>query len=102
SYNQNLELSWVNERAGLSASLYLQKTTDGFGQLTFLDASVLTSRYENYFKQYTTGLNINYVFEKLNWWQNDLSANLYHVNSKGIQEGIGVRSQWSCYLQSNN
>uniref|UniRef100_F4C9T4 TonB-dependent receptor n=1 Tax=Sphingobacterium sp. (strain 21) TaxID=743722 RepID=F4C9T4_SPHS2 len=102
SYNQNLELSWVNERAGLSASLYLQKTTDGFGQLTFLDESVLTSRYENYFKQYTTGLNINYVFEKLNWWQSDLSVNLYHVNSKEIQEGIGVRSQWSCYIQSNN
>ena len=90
SSNLDLGYGFKVERFQLFADAYATYMKDFITQITTMRNNLLITTYINTPFDFKTGLDLNVRYVPLHWFDVTLSSNTYHVDIKGIQEGIQI------------
>ena len=90
SSNLDLGYGFKGERVQLFADAYANYTKDFITQITTIRNDLLITTYINTPSDFKTGLDLNVKYAPLRWFDITVSANTYHVNIKGIIEGMPI------------
>ena len=90
STNLDLGYGFKGERVQLFADAYANYTKDFITQITTIRDDLLITTYINTSSDFKTGLDLNVKYAPLRWFDITVSANTYHVNIKGIIEGMPI------------
>ena len=78
------------ERFQLFADAYANYTKNFITQITTMRNNLLITTYINTPSDFKAGLDLNVKYAPLHWFDVTLSASTYHVDIKGIQEGMQI------------
>lgn len=78
------------ERFQLFADAYANYTKNFITQITTMRYNLLITTYINTPSDFKAGLDLNVKYAPLHWFDVTLSASTYHVDIKGIQEGMQI------------
>ena len=90
STNLDFGYGFKGERVQLFADAYANYTKDFITQITTIRDDLLITTYINTPSDFKTGLDLNVKYAPLRWFDITVSANTYHVNIKGIIEGMPI------------
>lgn len=90
SSNLDLGYGFKVEHFQLFADAYANYTKDFITQITTIRNDLLITTYINTPSDFKTGMDLNVKYAPLRWFDVTLSANTYHVDIKGTQEGMQI------------
>ncbi|WP_143959461.1 TonB-dependent receptor domain-containing protein [Litoribacter populi] len=73
----------------VNLSLYSQWVNNGYSTVDFFDDPEWRFTYENYFNEARYGFSGSYLFDRLDWWELDFFANLYHNRMQSTVDYVG-------------
>lgn len=101
SFSNNFELVYVLKNA-VTITLYHQRTNDSYSRVSRLEGTTAVSTWLNYLTERSEGLSAYYSFNRFNWWQSTIFADVFHTKSKSVLPEFIGQSGTSFYYQVNN
>lgn len=105
SFADNIELSYVY-KSKLITTIFYQNTTNGFGQVPFVNENTLEQVFtrKNYYNATNIGVSEVYIFNKYNWWQ---SQNVFYAfytkaNLQNLTFNLIPQESFAYYVATNN
>lgn len=105
SFADNIELSYVY-KSKLITTIFYQNTTNGFGQVPFVNENTLEQVFtrKNYYNSTNIGVSEVYIFNKYNWWQ---SQNVFYAfytkaNLQNLTFNLIPQESFAYYVATNN
>ena len=101
SFNQNAELTYLYKGI-LAFTVYGQKLINGYGRITTINNAQKVVSYENYLRQFNSGIEINFGHKFFPWWENREFISLNFTNSESSLPEVWLKDGSALYYSTNN
>ncbi|MBO9619805.1 MAG: TonB-dependent receptor [Niabella sp.] len=98
SYNNNLELAYLFKNR-FSATLYAQKTSNGFSRITLVNRGIREVIWDNFYTQYNLGMNLSLNLILRKWWETYVYGSASYIATSSSAPEVkpinGIASSYS-------